>query len=78
MTTATLEHIRKSAASINASTNNMENTPYWKTCKRYIKVYLKQNNIKEISVKDFSNMSGFNIYNSKKMLIDINKDVFNK
>jgi len=73
---ATIEHLNKSAKVINACTNDMQGTPYWNLCKRYIKVYFKQNDIFEISLPNFEKLSGFNRDNAKKMLIDINKDLF--
>lgn len=74
---ATREHLNKSARAINEASNDMQGTPYWNSCKRYIKIYFKQNDIKEISFKDFSELSGFNLENSKKMLIEMNKELFN-
>lgn len=74
---ATREHLNKSARAINEATNDMQGTPYWNNCKRYIKIYFKQNDIKEISFKDFAALSGFSLENSKKMLIELNKELFN-
>jgi hypothetical protein len=75
---ATKEHLNKSARAINEATNDMQGTPYWNSLKRYIKIYFKQNDIFEISIPNFENLTGFNRENSKKMLIEINKDLFNK
>ncbi len=75
---ATKEHLNKSARVINESSNNMQGSPFWNKCKRYIKIYFKQNNITEITFLDFQKLSGFNMDNSKKMLLEINKEVFTK
>lgn len=75
---ATRDHLNKSARAINAASNDMQGSPYWNDCKRYVKIYFKQNDIKEISFKGFAELTGFNLGNAKKMLIEINKEIFNK
>jgi hypothetical protein len=75
---ATRDHLYKCAKAINEATNDMQGTPFWNSCKRYIKIYFKQNDIAEISIPDFERLSGFSRENAKKMLIEINKDIFDK
>ena len=75
--TATREHLNKSAKAINEATNDMQGTPYWNSCKRYIKIYFKQNGITEISIRDFEFLSGFKRQIAEKMLIEINRELFN-
>lgn len=75
---ATKEVMNNAAKNINGSFNDMQGTPYWKSTKRYIKAYLKQNDIKQISFIDFANLTGLNTENAKKMILEINTDLFNK
>jgi len=75
---ATREYLNRCAKTINEASNDMQGSPYWNNCKRYIKIYFRQNDIKEISIPDFSKLTGFNFDNSKKMLIEINKELFTK
>lgn len=76
--TATKERMNRMAKAINVSSNNMQGSPYWKTCKRVVKVYFKENGITEISFKEFADVSAFSLENAEKMLIEMNADLFAK
>jgi hypothetical protein len=54
----------------------MQGTPYWNKVKSFIKIWFKQMEISEISIPEFSKISGFKIEIAKKMLIEINKEYF--
>jgi hypothetical protein len=51
---------------------------YWDNFKRAVKVYFIQYDVKEISVNDFSKLIGLDKAYSKKMLAELNSDIFKK
>jgi len=71
-----LKLIRRQSREINLATNELQGSPYWNIYKKIVKIYLKKNSIKEISIPDFSNLTLLNKKNSKKILIEINSSIF--
>ena len=71
-----IDLLKTFAHNINVSTNDMQGTPYWNKCKKLLKVYLKNNEISEISVNDLSTLIGLKKDMAFKMLIEINKEYF--
>ena len=69
-----IEVIKKMAKNINESTNVV--IPYNNKFKQIVKIYFKNNQVKEISFKDFCTLTGLNLENSKRILIEMNKDLF--
>ena len=74
----TIEIINRMSKNINRSSNDMQYTPYWNKLKALIKKYNKEVKITEINTNDAIVLYGLNKENCFKMLIEINKELFEK
>jgi hypothetical protein len=76
----TLNILKKKAQAVNRLENFNKATSglYWENFKKAVKFYFAKTKTTEISFRDFSNLTGLGFEASKKMLIEINKDIFNK
>ena len=72
----TLELIKRKVDYINAATNDMEGCADWRKLKSLIKIHIKQVKFTELSFRYFQSYYGLKEDYSKKMLIEINKDLF--
>ena len=73
-----LQLIRANSERINRGSNDMQGSPIWNKTKQLIKLYYKENHISEISFSAASMLFQLDQENNRKMLIEINKDIFNK
>lgn len=69
-----LDKIKKMANELNSYTS--VSTPYYNKFKQIVQMYFKENDIKEISTRNFSTLSGLKIELSHKMLIELNSKIF--
>lgn len=73
-----LEILKSLAIKLNKCLDNQTGTPLYNKFMMITKYYFQENKIGEISINDFSALTGLNKQYSKSILIYINKEIFNK
>jgi len=72
----TLDLIKSKSKQVNSASNISE--PYWNKLKYLVKMYLKANEINEISAIRLSEITGLKSKLCFNMLVELNKEYFNK